>query len=106
MAVLSLFGANGQLYIYDDHLEIHRKGIAARLTHLKSKHTIIEYSELTRVKMKLGVFPISGYFYFEKDNDSKDCGLYTAAQDEDCIVFRASENEKAKEIKQYLNKKI
>lgn len=107
MAILSLAGANGQLYIYEDHLEIHREGILARLTHLKgNKVTSIDYNEISRVKMKPGVLLVSGYFYFERIGYNDDCGLIDAARDEDCIVFRAYENATAREIKKYLKSKI
>ncbi len=106
MALLSLSGANGQLYLYEDHLEIHRDGILAKLTHLKNRYTRIDYDEISKVKMRLGVFPVSGYFYFEREGNTADCGLIAAARDEDCIVFRAYENHTAKEIKEFLKKKI
>ncbi len=107
MAVLSLSGANGQLYIYEDHLEIHREGILAHLTHLKGeKYTCIDYDEISRVKMKPGILLVSGYFYFERKGYNDDCGLLAAARDEDCIVFRAYENATAREIEKYLKKKI
>ena len=106
MAVYSLKGANGQLYIYENHLEIHRKGVLAKLSHLKERHTSIPYNELSRVKMHPGVLLISGYFYFERRGRGNSCGLIAAACDEDCIVFRAYENEKAVEIHKYLQSKI
>ena len=106
MAILSLSGANGQLYLFEDHLEIHRDGVLARLTHMKNRFTIIDYDEIARVKMHLGVFPVSGYFYFERKGSTTDCGLIDAARDEDCIVFRAFENSTAREIKKFLKRKI
>lgn len=107
MSILSLSGANGQLYIYEDHLEIHRDGILAHLTHLKgNKVTSISYKNISKIKMRPGVLLISGYFYFERKGNNRYCGLIDAAQDKDCIVFRSFENETAREIKKYLNSKI
>ena len=106
MAILSLRGANGQLYIYEDHLEIHRKGFLAKLTHLQDGFTRINYDEIARVKMKPGILLMSGYFFFQRKGYNNDCGLIDAARDGDCIVFRAYENETAKEIRKYLKKVI
>lgn len=107
MAVLSLSGANGQLYIYEDHLEIHREGALARMTHLKgAKCTRIDYNDIEKVKMQPGVLLISGYFCFVRKGYDGDCGLIAAARNEDCIVFRSYENATAREIKKYLNKRI
>ena len=107
MAILSLYGSNGQLYIFEDHLEIHREGILARLTHSKGeKITSIDYDEIAKVKMKPGVLLLSGYFYFERIGHSDECGLIAAARDRDCIVFRSYENATAIEINNYLKDKI
>ena len=106
MAILSLSGANGQLYLYEDYLEIQRDGILALLTHFKNRYTRIEYGEIKRVKMHMGVLFISGYLYFERNGSASNCGLIEAARNEDCIVFRSYDNSQAVEIKKFLEKKL
>ncbi len=106
MVIYSLSGTNGQLYIYENHLEIHRKGLLAHLTHLKSGDIVIPFNEITKVKMYPGTFLHSGYFYFKRSNSTKSCNLIDAARDNDCIVFRFYENKNAKTIKKYINEKI
>ena len=103
MVVYSLSGANGQLYIYEDYLEICRKGMLARLSHLDADVTVIYYDEIAQVKLHMGTPLYSGYFFFKRKNTDKSCNLIDAVRDEDCIVFRFYENEKAKLIKKYIN---
>lgn len=100
-----LSGANGQLYVYEDHLEIHRKGMLAKLSHIKGGCTIIGYYDLAKVKMRSGMFPVSGYMYFERKGSNENVGLIAAARHPDCIVFRSHENAMAREISKYLKNK-
>ena len=106
MALYTLKGPNGQLYIYEDHLEITRRGIHLKLTHFGKGDTYIDYSELDSVKLRLGTPIFSGYFHFRKVGENKNCNLIAAATDEDCIVFRFFKNKDALEIKKFLKSRI
>lgn len=106
MELFTLFGVNGQLYVYEDHIEIYRKGLVSRVTHRNCNYTEIRFDEMEQVKMHLGTPLYSGYFYFKRLNSNKKCNLIDAARDEDCLVFRFYRNRDALKIRKYLKKKV
>lgn len=101
-----LQGTNGQLKVFEDHLEISRGGFLAKCTHWKSNGTYIKYSDITSIKYRPGVGFISGYLYFMITGCDCDCNLIQSAQHENSIVFRSYNNGKAKSIKEYIEKKM
>lgn len=107
MALYTLNGANGQLYVYADHIEIVRDGFLAKLTHWgkNKKYHRIDFSEIENVKYRPGILAMSGYFFFKVKGNEQNCNLIEAARHEDCIVFRAYENTTAKVIKHYIDAK-
>lgn len=106
MYSLSLIGTNGQLYMYDDHLVIERKGFVAKYTHLNNPQTVIYYTDIDRVKMHLGTIAYSGYFYFCRKGSNKNIGLFASGTDEDSLAFRYYRNDEAKRIWKYVNTMI
>lgn len=106
MKELFLKGVNGQLYVFNDHIEIHRKGFVAHTTHMNTKYTTINFSDIASIKYRAGTPLLSGYLFFRKKGYQKNCHLLAAATDDNCIIFRFWDNNIAKQIKNELQKKI
>lgn len=95
-----LNGANGNLYLYPDYLEIRREGILAKLSHIEGARgaVSIPYSSITTVVFRPGFLTVSGYFCFVTQTFPQKCNLIEAARADNCIVFRSTENQKARQI--------
>lgn len=102
----TLKGTNGRLILNKEFLLIERKGILARLTHLKNKETIIPYSTIESIIFHRGFLFISGYFCFSQTEDQKQCSLLQAAVNENCLVFRSYNNKKASILYEQLIKSV
>lgn len=95
-----LKGANGNLYLYPDYLEIRREGILAQLSHIERDRRVISipYSSITTVVFRPGFLTVSGYFCFVTQKYPQKCNLIEAARADNCIVFRSTENQNARQI--------
>lgn len=102
MPIYSLFGTNGQLFVYEDRLEIKRMGVVAKYTHLGSAQTTIPYNKIKSFEMHLGTMLYSGYFYFQRDGTKNHISLFESGTNKNAVAFRFYRNDIAKKIKQYL----
>lgn len=102
-----LNGANGNLYLYPDRLEIRREGTLAKLSHIERGRSVVSipYSSITTVVFRPGFFTVSGYFCFVTQTFPKKCNLIEAARADNCIVFRSIENQNARQIYKMITKR-
>lgn len=102
-----LKGANGQLYVYENKVEITRKGVWARANQgLKGTKTI-PISSIKSIQVKKSGF-VQGYIQFGISGSVENQGGYQAANyDENTITFLdTSSNQIALNIKAYIEDKI
>lgn len=101
-----LKGTNGQLFVYNNKIEITRNGFYSFLEHgLKGSKTI-PISEIKSIQLKLAGFSI-GYIQFGIGGSIEGkAGLNQAVRDENTITFNTLNNLKAEEIKKYLENLI
>ena len=99
----TLKGQNGQLYVYDDKIEITRKGFFALIFQgLKGTKTI-PISEIRSIQVKPAGLTV-GYIQFGISGGIENRGGVQAAhQDENTVTFsNRSTNQQAKNIKDYI----
>lgn len=97
-----LEGNNGQLYVYENKIEITRKGLSA-LAHQGVKGTkTIPISEIKNIQLKLAK-AFDGYIQFAVGGSVEGkWGLREAYHDENTITFDSMLNKKAQDIKDYI----
>lgn len=102
----SLDGVNGQIQMHDDHLVITRNGFGAKLMHgfTKGEKTIY-FEDITSIQLKEGGLA-NGYIQFTIPGGNERLkGLLNAKNDENSVIFKKSENEKALKIKNFIERK-
>lgn len=101
-----LAGITGQLYVYENKIEIKRKGIRALLAHgLKGTKTI-PISSIKGIQFKLAGIT-RGYIQFTVEGSFEGKrGLSEAIKDENTVDFCIIDNKKAKDIKDYIENLI
>lgn len=99
--VYSLNGVGGQLALYENKVVIRRKGALATMSHGFTGDKEILIRNITGIQLKPGSAMLNGYIQFTipGGNESKR-GISAATQDENTVMFRKSENETAKSIKE------
>ena len=99
--IYSLRGVGGQLDLYENKIVIRRKGALATMSHGFTGDKEILIRNITGIQMKPGSAMLNGYIQFTipGGNESKR-GIGAATQDENTVMFRKSENETAKSIKE------
>lgn len=97
-----LKGQNGQLYVYENKIEITRKGLCAfAYQGLKGTKTI-PISEIKNIQLKLAK-AFYGYIQFAVGGSIEDkWGLSGAYRDENTITFKSAFNKRAQDIKDYI----
>lgn len=106
-AVFQLKGYNGQLYVYEDKLLIERKGFWGMLTNGLAGSKTIPMSSIQNIQFKKASAFIKGFIQFGiLGGVEKQQGLTGAIDDENSIVFLEECNQKAEEIKNYIEKII
>ena len=105
-ALYTLSGTNGTLYIYDSYIEIVRKGILAKLSHVGMGNTVLNYTSISSVQFRPGTPIINGYIHFFRRGNRSGGGYINAISDEDSVVFRLFHNEEARSILRYVKQKI
>lgn len=101
-----LKGINGQLYVYENKIEITRKGFYAFISQGAKGVKIIPISEIKSIQLKLaGV--MEGYIQFAVGGGIEDKqGLLGAKCDENTVMFNNINNKKAQDIKNYIENLI
>ena len=106
-AIYQLKGYNGQLYVYEDKLIIERKGFFGMVTNGLAGSKTIPMSSIQNIQLKKAGALFNGFIQFgvlggiEKQN-----GITGAINDENSVVFLEDCNERATEIKNYIEKII
>jgi len=98
----TLKGDNGQLYVYENKVEITRKGVLAfAFQGLKGTKTI-PISEIKSIQIKKGGF-VQGYIQFGVAGGVENRkGAEDATRDENTVTFSSPQNGLAEEIKYYI----
>ena len=97
----ALNGVGGQLELYDNKVVIHRKGALATMGHGFTGDKEILIRNITGVQLKLGGAMLNGYIQFTiPGGNESGRGIGAAAQDENTVMFKKSENKMAQAIKE------
>jgi hypothetical protein len=100
-----LKGVNGQLLIFEDRVEITRKGALSKFTQgfFKGDKTIYIH-QITSIQVKKGGLT-NGYIQFSLGGGNESTkGILDAVKDENTVMFSLHNNDLAAEIKQYIEK--
>lgn len=101
-----LKGTNGQLYVYENKIEITRKGFFALATQGVKGVKTIPLSEIKSIQLKLAGAMV-GYIQFAVGGGIEgQRGVREANYDENTITFNAINNKKAQDIKNYIENLI
>jgi len=105
-ALFELQGVNGELFVYDDKVILERKGPIAFLIHgLKGTKTIL-FMDIADVRIEEGSITENGYISFDIINENVFEGsVVTATQDENTVMIKNTQNDIAKEIKEYIDRR-
>ena len=100
-------GLNGQLELTDSVLRIKRKGVFALMTQGLKGDKEIRISQISSVQLKNANILVNGYiqFAFMGGQEAKG-GLFEGANDENTVVFRASEQAAFVAFKDELQRRI
>lgn len=105
--IFSIKGDNGQLDVYENRLEISRKGFKAFMCHGFDGTKIIFISKLTAIQLKEAGKLTKGFiqFVFPGSVESKK-GLVDAVSDENTILFTPDTQAEFLKVKDYIVSKI
>lgn len=100
--LLELKGLNGQVELYDDKVIIKRKGVWAKMAQgLTKGDKTIYLSQVSGIDLKPGGNFVNGYIQFTlPGGNEKEKGAFQAIQDENSLMFKKADNDKAIKIKE------
>lgn len=100
-------GINGQLTIYENRIEITRKGFLSFVSHGFDGTKAIFLSKITAIQYKEAGAVTNGFiqFVFSGSDESKK-GLFDATKDENTIMFNKEQQIEFEKIKNSLFEKI
>lgn len=100
MLLIKLKGINGQLNVYDNKIEITRKGFLGFVSNGLSCTKTIPTKNITSVQLKPGTFFTNGYIQFNTAGKIESTGgLLKSTLDENTVMFRRKDNHTAERIK-------
>lgn len=102
-----LEGVNGQISVYENRVEISRKGFRAVLTQGLAGSKTIPMDSIMSVQFKESNFWAPGFIQFGiLGGREARGGFNTAVYDENSVVFKSDNNDLAKQIKEYIDSVI
>lgn len=103
MAQFTLKGVNGQLDVYEDKVEITRKGFWGFMTQGLAGNKTIPFSSIVSIQIKKAGTFVNGYIQFGVFGAvEKRGGIFNATEDENSLVFTSNGNNLAEQIKRYI----
>ena len=102
-----LKGINGQIEVYENKIVINRKGFIAHSAHGFAGSKTIPINSIQSIQYKPGSFFLNGFIQFAVLGGLEARGgLGNAKYDENTITIRKNHNNKALEIKEFIENKI
>lgn len=107
MKRFTLDGVNGQMHIYDNKVEIIRKGVVGFMTHGLAGIKTLPMKNITSVQVKFGTFWTNGYIQLNTVGKvESDKGMFAATHDENTVFFKKGMNSYVQEIKDFIEQNI
>lgn len=105
--IIEATGVNGQIKLYNNRLDITRKGFVAFACHGMDGTKSIFINKLTAIQFKEAGIATNGFiqFIFEGSQENKG-GLFSATQDENSIMFNKEQQEIFIKIRDFIFEKI
>lgn len=105
--VIQFKGYNGQIYVYEDHLVIERKGFLATAAAGFAGSKTIPFSAIQSVQFKDAGAMVNGYIQFAVlGGVEKRGGITNAVSDENSVVFTRKMQDGADRVRNYVEKAI
>lgn len=106
-AILSAKGKNGQITLYENRIDITRKGFTAFCSHGFDGTKTIFIKNLTALQFKEVGKVTAGYiqFVFSGSSESKS-GLLKATEDENTVTFEKDEEKNFIKIRDYIFSRV
>jgi hypothetical protein len=102
-----LHGQGALLTVYDDKVTIETKGVLGFMTRGLSGVKTIPFKTLTSIQFAKATALANGFIQFGiMGGREMRGGVFEAVSDENSIVFKKGMNEKAEEIKEFIEKVI
>ena len=96
-------GVNGQITVYEDRVVIDRRGVMGFLTHGLAGTKSIPIDSIGSIQLKKGGILTNGYIQFGIVGGREALGgIFKATEDENTVMFGASENNEAVQIKEFI----
>lgn len=103
MAKFELKGVNGQLSVYENKVEISRKGALGFLTQGLSGTKTIPIKNIVAVQVKPAGFWTNGYIQFIMSGHVESSrGALKATKDENTVFFKSKHNHLVQQIKNHV----
>lgn len=103
----TLKGVNGQLAVYENKVEIARKGFLGFASNGLSGTKTIPLKSITSIQVKYGTFWTNGYIQLNTAGKAESTGgMFKATTDENTIFFKKKQNEGAKMIVDFIEQNI
>jgi len=99
--IYELKGVNGQIELYEDIVVIKRKGALSKMTQgfFKGNKDIL-INKISAIQLKEGTVFTNGYIQFTLSGGNENTsGLLEATHDENTVIFKKSDNDLAKQIR-------
>lgn len=105
--VIEFKGYNGQIYVYEDHLVIERKGFLATASNGFAGSKTIPFTAIQSVQFKNAGAMLNGYIQFAVlGGVERRGGITNAATDENAVVFLKKHQADAERVRNYVQKAI
>lgn len=105
--IISVSGFNGQITLFENRIDITRKGFRAFMSHGFDGTKSIFLSKLSGIQFKEAGAMTRGYiqFIFSGSAESKD-GLFDAAKDENTVMFDKKDEADFIKIRDFIFEKL
>jgi hypothetical protein len=98
-ALVTASGVSGMVSLYEDRIEIVRRGIASYLLHGSDRERVIPLDDIVAVDIEEARGRRRGYIHFARDGTSGDSrGIYSAVVDPYSVVYQSRDNEEFRRL--------